>query len=55
MSRHYQFESLLSVTGANADKRVPIKSSSQGEYVLRLYDSLLKLMNQSGVGSKDQS
>ncbi len=52
MSRHYQFESLLSVTGANADKRVPIKSSSQGEYVLRLYDSLLKLMNQPGVGSK---
>ena len=52
MSRHYQFESLLSVTGANADKRVPIKPSLQGEYVLRLYDFLLKAMNQKTLGSK---
>ena len=52
MSRHYQFESLLSVTGANADKRVPIKPSLQGEYVLRLYDFLLKAMSQKTLGSK---
>ena len=43
MSRHYQFESLLSVTGANADKRIPIKSSEQGIYILNLYAELLKI------------
>ena len=36
MSRHYQFESLLSVTGANADKRIPIKLSDQPKYILKL-------------------
>ncbi len=51
MSRHYQFESLLSVTGANADKRVPIKASHQASYVTRLYDTLLKILNKKGIGS----
>ena len=51
MSRHYQFESLLSVTGANADKRVPIKASHQGSYVTRLYDILLKILNKKSIGS----
>tara|TARA_B100000945_G_scaffold188052_1_gene150922 strand:- start:4417 stop:7473 length:3057 start_codon:yes stop_codon:yes gene_type:complete len=51
MSRHYQFESLLSVTGANADKRVPIKPSSQQAYVLRLYDALLALTNNQSIKS----
>ncbi len=37
MSRHYHFESLLSVTGSNADKRVPIKPSEMYRYVLSLY------------------
>ena len=52
MSRHYQFESLLSVTGANADKRVPIKASEQSKYVLRLYDSLLKLAKKNTIATK---
>jgi molybdopterin-containing oxidoreductase family iron-sulfur binding subunit len=30
MSRHYQFESILSLTGANADYRTPIKPSQEG-------------------------
>ena len=51
MSRHYHFESLLSVTGANADKRVPIKPSEQGQYILRLYDALLTLANESSINS----
>ena len=51
MSRHYQFESLLSTTGANADKRVPIKASLQGQYVLRLYDVLRSMVNLSTIGS----
>jgi len=52
MSRHYQFESLLSVTGANADTRAPIKASEQEQYVLRLYDLLLKLSKKERVKSK---
>ena len=51
MSRHYQFESLLSVTGSNADKRVPIKPSEQGKYILRLYDFLLRFSNKKGINS----
>ncbi len=30
MSRHYQFDSVFSLTGANADVRTPIKPSEQG-------------------------
>ena len=38
MSRHYQFESNLSITGANADYRTPIKPSSEGLIVANLYN-----------------
>jgi MoCo/4Fe-4S cofactor protein with predicted Tat translocation signal len=43
MSRHFQFESTLSLTGANADYRTPIKPSQSGLAVLALYNSLAKL------------
>ncbi|WP_373494850.1 TAT-variant-translocated molybdopterin oxidoreductase [Aquiflexum sp.] len=43
MSRHFQFESTLSLTGANADYRTPIKPSQSGLAVLSLYNSLAKL------------
>ncbi len=51
MSRHYHFESLLSVTGANADKRVPVKTTEQTKYILRLYDEILKLANKKSINS----
>ena len=38
MSRHYQFESILSLTGANADYRTPIKPSEEGAVVVQLYN-----------------
>jgi MoCo/4Fe-4S cofactor protein with predicted Tat translocation signal len=38
MSRHYQFESTLSLSGANADFRVPIKPSEEGVAVAALYN-----------------
>jgi len=38
MSRHYQFESLMSLTGANADYRIPVRSSAEGPIVARLYN-----------------
>lgn len=40
MSRHYQFESVLSMTGANADYRTPIKPSQEGAVVIQLYNLL---------------
>jgi len=42
MSRHYQFESNLSMTGANADYRTPIRASQSGLAVLALYNALAK-------------
>jgi len=38
MSRHYQFESYFSMTGANADYRTPIKPSQEGLVVAALYN-----------------
>jgi len=40
MSKHFQFESNLSLTGANADYRTPIKVSQSGLAVLALYNAL---------------
>ena len=42
MSRHYQFESNLSMTGANADYRTPVKASEMGVALLNLYNFLAK-------------
>jgi molybdopterin-containing oxidoreductase family iron-sulfur binding subunit len=42
MSRHYQFESNLSLSGANADYRTPIKASQSGLAVLALYNAIAK-------------
>ena len=49
MSRHYQFESNLSITGANADYRTPIKPSQEGLVLASLY----KLVGGSIGGSSD--
>ena len=40
MSKHYQFESLLSLTGANADERFTHKPSESGAVALALYAAL---------------
>ncbi|MFT6962461.1 MAG: molybdopterin-containing oxidoreductase family iron-sulfur binding subunit [Flammeovirgaceae bacterium] len=41
MSRHYQFESMLTVTGASADYRTPVKPSQEGEVVKALYQAVV--------------
>ncbi|MCC7233244.1 MAG: TAT-variant-translocated molybdopterin oxidoreductase [Bacteroidia bacterium] len=43
MSRHIQFETALSVTGSNADKRVAVKPSQQGAVVANLYNAVATL------------
>jgi molybdopterin-containing oxidoreductase family iron-sulfur binding subunit len=40
MSRHYQFETILSLTGANADHRTVIKPSEEGAVVIQLYNTI---------------
>ncbi|WP_101259725.1 Fe-S-cluster-containing hydrogenase [Labilibaculum filiforme] len=43
MSRHIQFESRMSLTGSNADYRIPVKPSEQAMLVAQLYNEILKL------------
>ncbi len=40
MSKHVHFESLLSVTGANADYRFPVQPSLMGSALVQLYNAL---------------
>jgi len=40
MSRHIQFESIMSLTGANADKRVNVKPSEQVYALINLYNAI---------------
>ena len=40
MSKHYQIESNMSLSGANADKRIQIKPSEQGYLISSLYDAI---------------
>ncbi|HXB06780.1 MAG TPA: TAT-variant-translocated molybdopterin oxidoreductase [Puia sp.] len=47
MSKHYQFESLLSMTGANADERITHRPTETGAVAL----ALLAELGGSGVGS----
>jgi MoCo/4Fe-4S cofactor protein with predicted Tat translocation signal len=41
MSRHYQFESAMSLTGSNADVRVAVKPSEIAAVALALYNSIV--------------
>ncbi|MBR9860364.1 TAT-variant-translocated molybdopterin oxidoreductase [bacterium] len=49
MSKHIQFESLMSLSGANADVRVPMTASSTGAHLVTLYNELLQLAGSSMV------
>lgn len=49
MLQHFQFESRLSLTGSNADIRVPMKPSQQKMAVLVLADLVLRQLGQGGV------
>ncbi len=49
ISRHYQFESNLSVTGANADYRTQIKPSEEGAVVVALYNEIASLAGRATV------
>ena len=41
MSRHVQVESHMSLTGSNADNRIMVKPSQQGQAILALYNAIV--------------
>lgn len=55
MSRHYQFESNLSLTGANADYREPVKVSEHGKVAINLYNAVAKIVGASSLTSAELS
>lgn len=50
MSRHWQFESRMSMTGANADKRVAVRPSQIPHVVLALHDAIASATGNSSAG-----
>ena len=48
MSRHFQVESYMSLSGSNADNRILIKPSEQGASIAYLYNALA---SKSGAAS----
>jgi MoCo/4Fe-4S cofactor protein with predicted Tat translocation signal len=55
MSKHIQFESILTVSGANADDRHPIKPSEMGTYVTALYNKIAGASLQVGKKVDEQA
>ncbi|MEO6903187.1 MAG: TAT-variant-translocated molybdopterin oxidoreductase [Bacteroidia bacterium] len=55
MSKHYQFESNLSLTGANADERIPVKVSEQGKVIVNLYNAIAKASGSATLTSSPLS
>lgn len=51
MSKHYHFESNLSLTGSNADEREPVKVSEQGKVVVNLYNAVAKIVGGASIAS----
>ena len=50
MSRHIQFETAMTLTGTNADERVPVRPSEMGAVTLALYNAVV-----GGGGSSSYS
>lgn len=49
MSNHFQFETLMTVTGSNADMRRPIKPSQEGMIVASIYNQIARKAGASSV------
>jgi MoCo/4Fe-4S cofactor protein with predicted Tat translocation signal len=53
MSKHFQFESILSLTGSNADERFPLKPSQLGQVALGILNGVGGAGASSNVLSKE--
>jgi molybdopterin-containing oxidoreductase family iron-sulfur binding subunit len=51
MSRHYQFETILSLTGSNADYRTPVQASQIGLVATALYNKIASKLGASTVSA----
>lgn len=51
MSRHVQFESILTVTGSNADLRVTYQASKEGVVIANLYNAVAKLAGAATINA----
>ena len=54
MSRHFQFETALSLTGSNADVRVPVKPSEMAAITLALYSAVTGGNSPAGLSAVAQ-
>ncbi len=52
MSKHYQFETLMTLTGTNADERATIKPSNEGRLLLALHNKVAEMTGGSKVSVK---
>jgi anaerobic selenocysteine-containing dehydrogenase len=43
MSRHIQFEAAMSLTGSNADERIPVKPSQELDIIMELYNEMASI------------
>ncbi|MAY84964.1 MAG: hypothetical protein CMP59_12615 [Flavobacteriales bacterium] len=55
MSKHFQFESSMSLTGSNADVRVPIRPSEHAAVLLALYNHVAEVTGGSKVSSSSSA
>lgn len=57
MSKHYQFEANMSLTGTNADVRIPVKPSQYGAIIASLYNEVAAKVGGAKIkaGSLDKS
>lgn len=51
MSKHYQFEANMSMSGSNADVRVPVKPSEYGAVVAGIYNKVVEALGSSKVNA----
>ena len=49
MSKHIQFEANLSMTGSNADTRIPVKPSQYGAILANIYNEIAKLLGRPPI------
>ncbi|MGE0568488.1 MAG: TAT-variant-translocated molybdopterin oxidoreductase, partial [Bacteroidia bacterium] len=54
MNRHYHFEANLSLTGANADYRYPVKASDIGKATLALFNQIASATGNSKASGNDK-
>ena len=53
MSKHIQIEAIMSLAGANADKRIPLTVAQQKQALVELYNAVTGSAVSTGLNNKD--